>query len=165
MKFERLLLATVLATSTGFAFAHGSKPHDKPAAASVEDAEQMAWGIHGAGVTPGRTIEIRMSDKMRFSPEAIEVNEGDVVRFVVHNDGKLMHEFVLGTQKSNDEHAKLMMRFPNMEHDEPHMAHVQAGGQGEILWRFNRAGDFHFACLIAGHYQAGMVGKIKVKPQ
>ena len=127
MKLERLLLATVLATSTGFAFAHGSKPHDKPAAASVEDAEQMAWGIHGAGATPGRTIEVRMSDKMRFSPESIEVNEGDVVRFVVHNDGKLMHEFVLGTQKSNDEHAKLMMRFPNMEHDEPHMAHVQAG--------------------------------------
>jgi plastocyanin len=27
---------------------------------------------------------------------------------------------------------------------------------------FNRPGEFDFACLIAGHYQAGMVGKITV---
>ena len=36
------------------------------------------------------------------------------------------------------------------------------GKTGEIVWTFNRPGDFDFACLIAGHYQAGMVGKIKV---
>jgi uncharacterized cupredoxin-like copper-binding protein len=49
-----------------------------------------------------------------------------------------------------------------MEHDEPYMAHVGPGKTGEIVWTFNRAGDFDFACLIAGHYQAGMVGKVKV---
>jgi uncharacterized cupredoxin-like copper-binding protein len=55
-----------------------------------------------------------------------------------------------------------MLKFPNMEHDEPYMAHVPVGKTGEIIWNFNKAGDFDFACLIAGHYQAGMVGKIKV---
>ncbi len=55
-----------------------------------------------------------------------------------------------------------MLKFPNMEHDEPYMAHVPPGKTGQIVWTFNRAGDFDFACLIAGHYQAGMVGKIIV---
>ncbi|MFS8086585.1 MAG: plastocyanin, partial [Acidobacteriota bacterium] len=26
----------------------------------------------------------------------------------------------------------------------------------------NRPGEFDFACLIAGHFQAGMVGKVRV---
>ena len=68
------------------------------------------------------------------------------------------------TQADLDEHAALMVKFPGMEHDEPYMAHVAAGQTGEIVWTFNRAGEFDFACLIAGHYQAGMVGKIVVKP-
>ena len=42
------------------------------------------------------------------------------------------------------------------------MAHVPPGKTGEIVWTFNRAGEFEFACLIAGHYQGGMVGTIKV---
>jgi uncharacterized cupredoxin-like copper-binding protein len=49
-----------------------------------------------------------------------------------------------------------------MEHEEPYMAHVSPGKTGEIVWTFNKAGNFDFACLIAGHYQAGMVGKITV---
>jgi uncharacterized cupredoxin-like copper-binding protein len=31
-----------------------------------------------------------------------------------------------------------------------------------MIWHFNRAGDFQFACLIPGHFQAGMIGTIKV---
>jgi uncharacterized cupredoxin-like copper-binding protein len=58
-----------------------------------------------------------------------------------------------------------MARFPTMEHDEPYQAHVPAGKTGDLVWNFNRAGDFDFACLIAGHYQAGMIGKIKVTPR
>jgi uncharacterized cupredoxin-like copper-binding protein len=58
-----------------------------------------------------------------------------------------------------------MIKFPNTEHNEPYMAHVAPGKTGEVIWLFNRAGDFDFACLIAGHYQAGMVGTIKVNPR
>jgi uncharacterized cupredoxin-like copper-binding protein len=68
----------------------------------------------------------------------------------------------VATKTENDKHAELMVKFPTMEHDEPYMAHVGPGKTGEIVWTFNRPGDFDFACLIAGHYQAGMVGKIKV---
>jgi uncharacterized cupredoxin-like copper-binding protein len=69
---------------------------------------------------------------------------------------------VIGTKKTLDEHAALMLKNPGMEHEESYMAHVAPGKRGEIVWTFNRAGEFMFACLIPGHYQAGMVGKIKV---
>jgi len=49
-----------------------------------------------------------------------------------------------------------------MEHDEPHMTHVGPGKRGEIGWRFNRAGTFYFACLVPGHFEAGMIGKVEV---
>ena len=73
-----------------------------------------------------------------------------------------MHEFVLGTQTKLEAHAALMLRFPNMEHDEPYMAHVAPGQTGEIIWTFNRAGNFDFACFVARHYQAGRVGNVTV---
>jgi len=38
------------------------------------------------------------------------------------------------------------------------------GGTGEILWRFNRAGSFPFASLVAGHYEAEMRGTVGVAP-
>ena len=74
----------------------------------------------------------------------------------------MLHEFVIGTKAENDAHAALMIKFPDMEHDEPWMAHVPPGKTREIVWNFNRAGEFDFACLISGHYQAGMVGQISV---
>jgi uncharacterized cupredoxin-like copper-binding protein len=142
------------------AFAHGEKDHSKKTAPIKK--EQTDWGIAGDAKAAKRTIEIKMTDNMRFSPDKIEVRQGETVRFVVSNDGKMMHEFVIGTKKELDAHAVQMMKFPNMEHDEPYMAHVKPKAKGEIIWTFNKAGDFDFACLIAGHYQAGMVGKIKV---
>jgi uncharacterized cupredoxin-like copper-binding protein len=152
------MLALGLASSV---FAHGGEDHSKPKSGPVKK-EQKAWGIAGDAKAVKRTIKIGMGDNMRFTPNQIEVKQGETVKFSVANDGKIMHEFVIGTKKELDEHAAMMVKFPNMEHDEPYMAHVGPGKTGEIVWTFNRAGDFDFACLIAGHYQAGMVGKIKV---
>jgi uncharacterized cupredoxin-like copper-binding protein len=99
---------------------------------------------------------------MRFSPEKLEVKQGETIKFVIKNGGKVMHEMVLGTKKDLDEHAAMMVKFPDMEHEEPYMAHVGPGKTGEIIWTFNKPGTFDYACLIAGHYQAGMVGKVTV---
>ncbi len=57
-----------------------------------------------------RTIEIDMSDKMRFSPDMIKVKKGDVIKFVHTNSGQQMHEFVLGTSESLTEHAEMMKK-------------------------------------------------------
>jgi len=125
--------------------------------------QQEDWGIGGKKNEVNRTIEIRMGDDMKFKPEKIDINMGETIRFEIKNSGKLMHEMVIGTKPVLDKHAEMMIKHPNMEHDEPYMAHVSPGKTGEIIWKFNRAGSFDFACLIAGHYQAGMIGKIEVK--
>lgn len=140
--------------------AHQDPEHATKSGAAPK--EQKPWGIAGDAKAVKRTIDITMSDAMRFTPDRIEVKQGDVVKFVVRNPGKLMHELVIGTKAELDRHAALMMKFPDMEHDEPYMAHVGSGKKGELIWKFNRAGEFAFACLVDGHYQAGMVGKIKV---
>ena len=44
-----------------------------------------------------RSIDVGMSDTMRFTPERIAVKLGETVRFVARNDGKQLHEFVIGT--------------------------------------------------------------------
>ena len=159
MKFVNILLAAVVAAAPTLAVAHGEHSHGKDAAVVKE---QKPWGIAGDAGRVTRTIEVQMLDSMRFSPDRIEVRLGETVRFVHRNRGQVMHEFVIGTKKELDEHAALMMKFPNMEHDEPYMAHVGPGKKEEIVWTFNRPGEFEFACLIAGHYQAGMVGRIVV---
>ena len=159
---SRRLLTRALALALlapGAALAHGDAPrHGAPVV-----KEQKPWGIAG-DARGARTIEIRMSDAMRFTPDRIEVKEGETVRFVVRNTGRLLHELVIGTGEELDAHAELMKKHPGMEHDEPYMAHVSAGKRGQIVWHFNRPGTFQFACLIAGHYQAGMLGTIVVTP-
>ena len=157
---RRTMIAAGAATLVLPAWAHGEKKH----AAGAAKKEQKEWGIAGDAKAATRRVEVSMSDDMRFAPDKLEVRQGETVRFVLRNDGAVMHEFVLGTKKELAEHAALMIKFPTMEHDEPYMAHVAPGKTGEIVWTFNRAGDFDFACLIAGHFQAGMVGKVKVLP-
>ena len=145
--------------STG-TFAHENTPHKAKAAAVVK--EQRDWGIAGDAKSVKQEITLTMNDSMRFRPSVFTVRQGETVRFIVKNQGKQMHEMVIGTKKELDAHAVLMVKFPTMEHDEPYMAHVASGKSQNLIWTFNRAGDFEFACLIAGHYQAGMVGKITV---
>ncbi len=161
MHVPKILILAILVATSPLAIGHGEAEHQK---AGPVIKEQKPWGIAGDAKNAKRVIEIRMSDTMRFTPDNIEVRQGETVRFVHMNNGQVMHEFVLGTKKELDEHAALMKKFPNMEHDEPYMAHVAPGKQGHIVWTFNRPGEFDFACLLPGHYEAGMVGKIKVLP-
>jgi uncharacterized cupredoxin-like copper-binding protein len=155
-----LALAATLLASPLAARAHGDEAHKKKAAPPKK--EQKPWGIAGERNVAKRTVAVQMLDTMRFVPERIDVRLNETVRFTVRNSGQQMHEFVIGTKEENDKHAALMVKFPDMEHDEPYMAHVAPGKRGELVWNFNRAGTFEFACLIAGHYQAGMVGSITV---
>jgi uncharacterized cupredoxin-like copper-binding protein len=125
--------------------------------------EQKPWGIAAEPHEAQRTVNIRMTDNMRFTPSHIEAKEGETLRLHLSNQGKLLHEWVLGTPEELMAHAELMKKFPNMAHDEPYMAHVPAGQRGDIVWTFNRPGDFEFACLLPGHWDAGMRGTVRVR--
>jgi uncharacterized cupredoxin-like copper-binding protein/Cu/Ag efflux protein CusF len=142
------------------ALAHGVAKHGtKPAAQPIVATD---FGRTGDPKKISRTIRIDMADTMRFTPAALEINQGETVRFVVKNSGKQMHEMVLGTMKELKEHAEMMRKHPGMEHDEPYMAHVAPGKSEEIVWQFTKPGEFQYGCLVPGHFEAGMVGRITV---
>ncbi|MET3493059.1 cupredoxin domain-containing protein [Variovorax boronicumulans] len=148
------------------AFSTGSHAHEKhgakPKAAATAAPEQKPWGIAGKPGAVRRTIDIAMADDMSFTPSVIEVREGDTIRLRLKNKGKELHELVLGTEAEIANHAALMKKHPEMEHDEPWMVHVPAGKTGDMVWTFNRAGDFDFACLVKDHFELGMAGRIRV---
>lgn len=103
-----------------------------------------------------------MADSMSFTPKLIKVKLGERIRFMIRNKGHVLHECVMGTAEDLVAHAEPMNRFPGMAHDEPYMAHVPPGKTAQIDWAFNRVGEFDFACLMPGHFDAGMVGRIVI---
>ena len=161
-KTHTSLYAALVALMLGLApvgvYAHG----EQHASEEQYDPVENEFGSYQPGMKVTRTIEIDMNDQMRFSPDLIKVNKGDVIRFVHTNSGQLMHEFVLGTPESLAQHAEMMKKFPGMEHSEPYMAHVPPGKKGEIIWKFSEPGEFGFGCLIPGHFDAGMKGRVIV---
>ena len=159
----KLTLACALSMLSLACLAHGNGGL-RSRSADLE-LEQYDWGIAGNRKKISRTIKLSMSDAMRFTPDHLRIKRGETIQFIIDNHGQSLHEMVIGTPQELAAHAELMLKFPDMEHDLPYMAHVPAGERGEIVWTFNRAGEFEFACLIAGHYQAGMVGKIQVEPR
>lgn len=100
---------------------------------------------------------------MRITPNHLTVPLGQTWRLRAVNKGGLLHEVVLGTEEELAAHAELMKRFPDMAHDEPYMAHVDPGKQADIIWHFNRPGRFGYACLLPGHFEAGMRGTLIVQ--
>lgn len=164
MNLQRTGLAFSLAILATATFAHGdNSPTATKHAFDAAKVEQRAFGREGDPRKVNRTIQVDMSDGFRFTPSDVVLRRGETVRFVVSNSGKLLHEMVLGTAQELKEHAQLMRKFPNMEHADANMAHVKAGAKGEIVWQFNKPGDYQFACLIPGHFEAGMIGKVVVK--
>ena len=124
-------------------------------------------GMSGIG-KPGdpakvsRTVEVVMDDTMRFTPAQIDVKAGETIRFFIKNTGKLQHEMVIGTLADLKAHAEEMKKMPGMQHVEPNMITLNAGQRGGLVWTFDQAGTVDFACLIPGHMEAGMVGKVNV---
>ena len=163
MRFVSIAAAIALNVASTAALAHGDTDAMRTSEkAAAQLSEQKEFGKPGDPKKIRRTIRIKMDDSMHFAPEKLDVMQGDTVRIVVTNAGKLMHELVIGTMRELKEHAELMRRFPGMKHEEPYMVHVPAGKTGNIVWHFNKPGEFNFACLVAGHMEAGMLGKIVV---
>ena len=132
-------------------------------ASAHEDHGNFSAGEPGDPKKPARTIKVVMREdgkKMAFEPARITLRKGEQIRFVLENDGTDDHEFVLANAAENRKHAELMKKFPDMEHDEPNAKRLAVGEHGEILWKFTKTGTFEFACLIPGHREAGMMGKV-----
>jgi uncharacterized cupredoxin-like copper-binding protein len=151
-------IASTMLSTTTTALAHGDEHqgHDGHA------HKTASIGVAGDASAVSRTVEVEMSDAMRFTPSNFSVKRGETIRFVVKNSGNVKHEFNLGTEAALKEHYALMLKFPEMEHSDPNVASVEPGKTGEVIWKFTKAGTVSFACLHPGHYEAGMKGVIKV---
>ena len=111
-----------------------------------------------------RSIEVRMDDTMRFAPDRLQVQAGETIRLVVHNAGQVEHELVLGSDEDIREHAEAMKKGGDHSHSHAGGAAISLppGGRGELVVTFPTAGTVHMACLIPGHYEAGMRGQVQV---
>ncbi len=156
--------------------------------ASLTASIAVAGPGHGDGIGEAgdaaqvdRTIIIEM-DEMKFSPEAIEVEPGETIRFEVVNVGRAVHEFNIGTSETWDGHRGEMrtmmsegmitsrrinhdrMREAGMMHDDANSVLLEPGDTGEVIWTFPEGGEIGFACNVPGHRNAGMVGGFRMGP-
>lgn len=159
---RRLTFLAILLAAAGAAGAHGESRQGRGAQA-VASAEEYAFGRAGNPKKITQTVRVEMSDKMRFEPASLMVKQGETVKFIVRNRGKVMHEMVIGTPDGLKQHAEAMKKHPQMEHDDPFGTHVAPGKTGTMVWQFTKPGEFLFGCLVPGHFEAGMVGQINVQ--
>lgn len=146
-----IAIASFLASGLAMAGGnHAGGHHDSPI------------GEPGVASKASRTIQVDMINGMRFKPSDIQVKQGETIRFVLKNTDSVKHEFSLGTKQELLEHYEVMKKFPDMEHDEPNKISLAPGKQGEVIWKFTKAGAVDFACLHVGHFDAGMKGLVKV---
>ena len=161
MKLTQLAILTVctVAITSPAASAPGAPGHS-------HDHASFSAGEPGNPKRPSRTVLITMREgdgKMMFMPDRLEIKRGEQVRFVITNSGELDHEFVLATTEENLQHYEEMKKNPEMEHDDPNAKRVGPKKKSEVLWRFTKAGEFEYGCLIPGHRESGMTGIITVK--
>jgi uncharacterized cupredoxin-like copper-binding protein len=141
-------------------------------------APASAHGPTPSGGRPGdpakvaRTLEIIATDNA-FSLKALDVRDGETMRFVVRNDGLDPHEFTIGTIAEHAVHRRHMKEMIEQQkkgghagHSMAEMAHeggvwVDPGKTASFVWTFARTADLEFACNIPGHYEDGMKGAIR----
>jgi len=150
MKKKLPLLLLILLPSISFAGGvHGGE-------------ETASAGFSGQSADVSRTIEVVMSDNMRFSPSQIKVEAGETIRFSAENTGQLQHELVIGNTEELKAHGQMMRIMPDMQHQDSNMISLESGEVGSLIWKFDQAGSVDFACLIPVHWEAGMKGKVNV---
>ena len=156
------------------------------AAGSVDHVHETFQNIGSPGKKSKATriVKMTMFDNY-FQPKSLIFNEGETVRFIIKNSGEFVHEFNIGTKKMHKSHAPemlMMMEHGVIEpdkinwdaaksmqeqmghgmHNEPNSVLLEPGKKAELVWTFPKHADLEFACNVPGHYESGMVGKIKL---
>ena len=109
-----------------------------------------------------RTVEVTMSD-FAFAPGVIEVAAGETIEFLVDNEGSIEHEFRLTSPHGVEDH---MSGGHNHDESADHemLVAVPAGGTDTLMVTFTEDADVElYACLLPGHYEAGMAGELVIE--
>lgn len=180
MRMQRSLM--VYSMSLGLAVCAGSWAAYETLVRNPEwAASGHAHGAEDAHVTPAnapmqsalvvdRTLQVDMNDTMRFTPDLLQVAAGETLKLVVHNSGKLPHEMVLGSEAALKAHAIEMKQSAGHADGHAHASgnellalSVKPGETKEWVIRFDQTQTLQMACLIPGHFEAGMKGQVIVQ--
>ena len=96
----------------------------------------------------------------KFSFSTLSVRPGTTVRFLVHNDDPIHHEFIVGDAAV---HVAARAAAPKRR-----IRRCRARCRstpldiGETFYRFDQPGRYLFACHLPGHFAYGMKGWVTV---
>ena len=130
-----------------------------------------------------KVIKIKMYDNY-FEPSEINIKKNQTIRFIVHNHGEFVHEFNIATKEMHLKHQPEMIKMVeyeilladkidkikmkeiskkdhSMRHSHANSVLLEPNKSGEIIWKFNTDSKLEAACNIPGHYESGMIAKIK----
>jgi len=163
----KLYTASAVLAALALPLAHAGGMSDMPGMPGVSgsDVGGDQYGVPGRASAVTRTVRITTLDTMRFTPSRIDVRPEQTVRFVIHNAGRITHEFVIGDAAEQRAHEAEMAAHPDMKMDhDPNGVTVPPGQTRILVWRFpKRAATLEYACHEPGHFAAGMVGYIHLR--
>jgi len=130
---------------------------------SGDHAGEFAFGEPADPADADRVVEVVAGDDLRFVPDTLTVDAGEVVTFRVTNEGSIVHDFTVGDEETQAEHEAEMAEMPGMVHDEPNLLTLDPGETAELTWRFATPGTVLLGCHQPGHYAGGMVATVDVR--
>ena len=155
-----LLLVSVVLVACGGETTAGGHDH-------AGDSQAHDQGTSDEGTVPGkpaaaadadREVKVVASDELRFNPDAVQVKAGEIVTFVVTNEGNTDHEFVLGDAAYQAAHEEAHSHGMSMQN----AVTVKPGETQTLTWQFTDRARVLYGCHVPGHYDGGMVGTIQV---
>ena len=142
-----------------------------------------AIGVKGNEQNVDRVIKVLMYDNY-YQPNSFRIKNNETIKFEVENKGELVHEFNIATKEMHLKHQPEMMKMVeneilladkidkkkmkemakkdhSMSHSHANSVLLEPNENAEIIWKFNTEAKLEAACNIPGHYETGMIAKIK----
>ena len=130
-----------------------------------------------------RVVEVKMYDNF-YELNEIKIKKGETIKFKVYNFGEFVHEFNIATKETHLKHQTEMVKLveneilladkidkkkmkemakkdQSMSHSHSNSILLEPNEDGEIIWKFNTEAKLEAACNVPGHYETGMIAKIK----
>lgn len=110
-----------------------------------------------------REIRITTTDALRFEPATLTASPGETVKFVIRNDGRVDHEFAIGSSKFQSEMAESAGGHGGgRQGDTPDAGEVVEVSAGETATLVYTMPDDAptYACHVDRHDRSGMTGTV-----
>lgn len=132
-------------------------------AAAVQAAVQ---GTAVQGTAPKQRVRVVTVDMqaIRYSTKLITVKAGEVIDLRFRNTSTLTHEALIGDEKVQAEHEKMMAAMKMKQGDTKTMVTVKAGATKTLRYTFAKAGRTVIGCHEPGHYASGMKLTVIIQP-